>query len=44
MILFKLLMLPINLLIEFLKLAERLHNRNQGYLKYLYTEFKDRLK
>lgn len=44
MILYKLLMLPFNLLIELLKLAERLHNKNQGYLKYLYTEFKDRIK
>jgi len=44
MILYKLIMLPLNLLIELMKLAEKLHDRNNGYFKYLFTELKDRLK
>lgn len=44
MILYKLLKLPINLLIELLKYSDRLNDRNEGYLKYLWQELKNRFK
>lgn len=44
MILLAIIKLPLNLLIEFMKWCDRLEQKNKGYIKYLYTELKDRLK
>ena len=44
MILLSIIKLPINLIIEFIKMCDKLEQKNKGYIKYLYTEFKDRIK
>lgn len=44
MLIISILKLPINLLIEFLKWCDRLENKNKGYMKYLFIEFKNRFK
>jgi len=44
MILLAIIKLPLNLIIEMIKFCDRLEQRNNGYIKYLYKEFKDRIK
>lgn len=44
MIFWYLIKLPLNLLIEFIRWAERLNDRNSLYLEYLVKEFLDRIK
>jgi hypothetical protein len=43
MIIVSIIKLPINLIIELLKFSDKLEQRNKGYLKYLWIEFKDRI-
>lgn len=44
MILISIIKLPLNLLVEFLKWCDKLEQKNKGYIKYLWTELKDRFK
>jgi len=44
MILLKFILLPYNLLIELIKYAEKIHDRNIDFFPYLYRELKDRIK
>ena len=44
MILYKLIKLPFNLLIELLRYSDKLEDKNSGYIMYLWNELKDRFK
>ena len=44
MIIYKLIKLPVNLLIELLRYSDKLEDKNKGYIKHLYNELKDRFK